>query len=82
MGALHPARRPESFIWANDQVKPVSQLTAEWIFRNIREFHLPHIKSTHLTNSTILGKDGWPEWLARRIDSLVASSLNGCYISA
>jgi hypothetical protein len=29
-----------------------------------------------------LVKDNWPEWLAQRIDALVAPDLNGCYISA
>ena len=69
-------------IFAQDKVKPMSQLTADWIFRNIREFRLPYVKSTHLTNSTTLIKDKWPEWLTRRIDELVAPDLNGCYISA
>ena len=69
-------------IFAQDNVKPMSQLTAGWIFRNIREFDLPYIKSTHLTNSTTLIKDKWPEWLSNRIDELVAPELNGCYISA
>ena len=62
--------------------KPMSELTAAWIFRNIREFRWPYIKSTHLTNSTTLIKDNWPEWLANRIDKLVAPEFNGCFISA
>jgi hypothetical protein len=72
----------EHAIWKRDKAKPMSQLTAEWIFHDVREFNLPYIKSTHLTNSTTLGKDGWPEWLTRRIDALVAPDLNGCYLSA
>lgn len=69
-------------IFAHDKVKPMSQLTGDWIFRNTREFKLPYIKRTHLTNSTTLIKDKWPEWLAKRVDALVAPDLNGCYISA
>ena len=68
-------------IFAQDQVKPMSELTAQWIFRNTREFKFPYIKRTHLTNSNTLVKDNWPEWLTKRIDALIAP-LNGCYISA
>ena len=60
---------------------PMSKLAYEWIFQNIREFELPYVKSTHLTNSTTLVKDNWPEWLAQRIDDLVAPD-DGCKISA
>ena len=60
---------------------PMSKLTHEWIFQNIREFDFPYVKSTHLTNSTTLVKDNWPEWLAQRIDDLVAPN-DGCRISA
>jgi len=69
-------------IFPEVKVKPMSELTAGWIFRNIREFDLPYIKSTHLTNSTTLIKDKWPEWLTKRIDELVEPELNGCHISA
>ena len=72
----------EGSIFPHVKVKPMSQLTADWIFRNIREFDLPYVKSTHVTNSTTLVKDKWPEWLAKRIDDLVAPELNGCHISA
>jgi hypothetical protein len=72
----------EHAIFAQDKVKPMSELTAGWIFRNTREFKLPYIKRTRLTNSTTLVKDKWPQWLTQRIDSLVAPDLNGCYISA
>ena len=72
----------EGAIFKTDKVLPMSKLTAQWIFRNIREFELPYIKSTHVTNSTTLVKDNWPQWLTRRIDSLVRPDFNGCYISA
>ena len=63
------------------KIEPMSKLTARWIFRFDREFNLPYIKSTHLTNSTTLIKDKWPEWLTNRINDLIQPS-NGCYISA
>ena len=72
----------EGALFPQDKVKPMSELTADWIFTNTREFDYPYIKNTHLTNSTTLIKDKWPEWLTHRIDELVAPELNGCYISA
>jgi hypothetical protein len=62
--------------------KPMSELTSDWIFRNVREFDHPFIKSTYLTNSTTLGKDGWASWVAGRIDSLIAPEKNHCFLSA
>ena len=64
------------------QTKSMSQLTSEWIFTGTREFDLPYLKSTYLTNSTTLVKDKWPEWVTGRIDKLVAPLFNECYISA
>lgn len=40
------------------QEKPMSQLTGDWIFRNVREFDHPYVKRAYLTKSTTLGKDG------------------------
>ena len=68
-------------IFPHVTVKPMSQLTADWIFRNVREFDFPYVKSTHVTNSTTLIKDKWPEWLTGRIDELVKPD-NDCHISA
>jgi hypothetical protein len=72
----------EGSVLPHVKVRPMSQLTSDWIFRNIREFNLPYVKSTYLTNSTTLVKDNWPEWLTNRIDDIVAPDLNGCHISA
>ncbi|KAF3905649.1 hypothetical protein ABW21_db0205251 [Orbilia brochopaga] len=64
------------------ETKPMSQLTKQWIFTNIREFDKPYVKSTHLTNSRTLGKDGWAEWMTNRIDSLVRPDANKLWLSA
>jgi FAD binding domain len=64
------------------QEKSMSELTSEWIFRNVREFKHPYVKSTHMTNSTTLGKDGWASWIAGRIDAIVKPEENRCYLSA
>ena len=61
--------------------KPMSQLTAEWIFRNIREFDHPYVKRCYATNSTTLGKDGWASWVTKRIDEIVKPEANRCWLS-
>ena len=62
--------------------KPMSKLTAEWIFRNTREFNHPYVKRTYATNSRTLGKDGWASWVTNRIDAIVKPERNRCYLSA
>jgi hypothetical protein len=57
----------------------MSELTGDWIFRNMREFDHPYIKYTHLTNSTTFGKDGWA---ASRIGAIVMPEENRCWLSA
>jgi len=64
------------------EVKPMSELASKWLFRNTREFDFPYVKSTHVTNSRTLSKDGWAEWVADRIDTIVKPEANKCYISA
>ena len=61
--------------------EPMSELTAKWIFRNVREFDHPYVKRTYLTNSTTLGKDGWASWVTDRIDAVVAPDGNRCWLS-
>jgi hypothetical protein len=62
--------------------KSMSELTSDWIFRNVREFDHPYIKCTHLTDSTTLGKDGWASWITSRIDAIVKPEENRCWLSA
>jgi hypothetical protein len=64
------------------QQKPMSQLTAEWIFRKAREFDHPYVKSTYLTNSTTLGKDDWAGWVTNRIDTAIKPEGNRCWVSS
>ncbi|KAG9244444.1 hypothetical protein BJ878DRAFT_69493 [Calycina marina] len=61
---------------------PMSQLTKKWIFDNIREFDHPYTKSTLLSDSTTLIKDGWPKWCASRVDAIVKPEANRCWLSA
>ncbi|KAF2834333.1 FAD-binding domain-containing protein [Patellaria atrata CBS 101060] len=62
--------------------KPMSKLTGDWIFRNVREFEHPYVKRTYLTNSTTLGRDGWADWVTKRIDAIVKPEANRCWLSA
>ena len=60
----------------------MSELAKGWLFRNIREFNHPYVKSTHTTNSKTLVADGWAEWMAGRIDAIVTPEGNKCFLSA
>jgi len=62
--------------------KPMSQLTAQWIFRNTREFNLPYVKRTYLTTSTSLSTNGWVDWVVDRMDKVVDPIDNGQWLSA
>ncbi|KAJ9664963.1 hypothetical protein H2201_005015 [Coniosporium apollinis] len=64
------------------QQKPMSKLTGDWIFRNVREFDHPYVKRTYLTKSTTLGKNGWASWVTKRIDAIVKPEANRCWLSA
>ena len=72
----------EGSLLAKVHEKPMSELTAEWIFRNVREFNHPYVKRTYSTNSTTLGKDGWADWVTKRIDAIVKPEANRCWLSA
>ncbi|ETN43375.1 uncharacterized protein HMPREF1541_02534 [Cyphellophora europaea CBS 101466] len=61
--------------------KPMSELTRKWLFMNVREFPLPYVKRTYLTNSTTLTKDHWPEWVSDRIDEVVGTWDNKLWLS-
>jgi hypothetical protein len=47
--------------------KPMSQLTKDWIFTNVREFCLPYEKRTYVTKQ-LRDPVEWPRWCAGRID--------------
>ena len=64
------------------QQTPMSKLTGEWIFRNVREFDHPYVKRTYSTNSSTLGQDGWAGWVTDRIDAVVKPEANRCWLSA
>ncbi|KAJ7484771.1 hypothetical protein B0H11DRAFT_1722740 [Mycena galericulata] len=74
--------RTGHFFQSGVEEKPMSELTAGWIFRNTREFDLPYVKRTYLTKSTTLVKDGWVDWVVRRMDEIVEPDDNGQWLSA
>lgn len=59
----------------------MSKLTNKWIFRNIREFDMPYNNRTYITNSKTLSKDGWANWVTKRVDKIVSDNNNGCKVS-
>lgn len=58
-------------IWHWDLREPMSKMTGEWIFRNVREFDHPYVKRTYLTTSTTLTKDKWVDQVVGQIDKVV-----------
>ena len=72
----------DSFFTLGVQKKPMSVMTGDWIFNNVREFNHPFVKRCYLTKSRTLGKDGWAQWAIDRIHALVGPDDNDCYLSA
>ena len=70
-----------SFFTLGIQTKPMSKMTGDWIFRNIREYNHPYNKRTYLTNSHTLGRNGWSQYITDRIDAIVEPDHNDCYLS-
>jgi len=62
---------------------PMSQLTRQWIFPNIREFQLPYEKRTYLTNfnDAQLEATGWTDWVSDRIDYIHKHMPRSCRLS-
>ncbi|KAF9949220.1 hypothetical protein BGZ72_008980 [Mortierella alpina] len=60
---------------------PMSQLAADWIFQNIREFNLRYVKRTYMSNSTTLKADGWTDWVSGRVDAIEGDLNSGCKLS-
>ncbi|KAK3049062.1 hypothetical protein LTR09_009716 [Extremus antarcticus] len=71
--------------FGKDTPKRMSEMTGEWIFRNIREFDHPYEKRTYLTNSTTLVRDGWVEQVSKRVHRVISPSLKDeflqCWVS-
>ncbi|RFU28007.1 hypothetical protein B7463_g8323, partial [Scytalidium lignicola] len=64
------------------RTKPMSELTGQWIFTNVREFNHPYVKSAQFTNSRTLAADGWAEWVTGRIDGIVKPQKHKCFVLA
>ncbi|KAF4619025.1 hypothetical protein G7Y89_g14823 [Cudoniella acicularis] len=60
---------------------PMSIMAGRWLFNNRREFDLPYVKSTRLSDSKTLTKDGWVDWIAGRIENIIDTE-NGLSLSA
>ncbi|KAH6901115.1 hypothetical protein BKA70DRAFT_1524780 [Coprinopsis sp. MPI-PUGE-AT-0042] len=61
--------------------KPMSELTADWIFHSKREFKKPYVKRTYVTKSTNLSTNGWVKWVEGRMAEIL-KPLNGQWLAA
>ncbi|KAK0510058.1 hypothetical protein JMJ35_007452 [Cladonia borealis] len=74
-------------IHAGNIVKPMSQMTGEWLFTNPREFDHPYEKRTYMTNSTTLAKGKWVDQVSDQINQVIPPSLKhfdlwtNCFLS-
>ncbi|KAG0279859.1 hypothetical protein BGZ96_001799 [Linnemannia gamsii] len=64
-----------------DKPRPLSELTGQWIFQNVREFEEPYIKRTFMSNSKTLVEDGWTTYVCDRIHEIESNPFNGCDLS-
>ena len=65
-----------------DSPTPMSQLTAQWVYMNIREFELPYEKRTYMSGPRSMGFDkDWAATTARRIDMIQGDLFNWCKLS-
>lgn len=60
---------------------PMSKLTTKWIFKNVREFEMPYVKRTYMSNSKTFRNDGWTDWVCNRIDKIQSDWNNGCKLA-
>jgi hypothetical protein len=67
-------------VFNDDNVKPMSTLTAEWIFRQDREYDYPYVKRAYLTTAINLSQNGWVKWATGRVDEVIQTS--GHYVAA
>ena len=72
----------DSWFQPGVEKKPMSELTAQWIFRNTREFDLAYVKRTYVTKATNLSTNGWVDWVVSRMDRVVQPIGNGQWLSA
>jgi hypothetical protein len=59
---------------------PISVLTSDWVFQNVREYLLPYEKRTYMTNSTSLITSNWASWAADQISHIETSLFDGCKV--
>ncbi|KAG0215331.1 hypothetical protein BGX28_000071, partial [Mortierella sp. GBA30] len=64
-----------------DELQPLSELTGDWIFQNVREFDMPYVKRVYMSNSKTLEKDGWTDWMCNRIDEIERNPFSCCKLS-
>ncbi|KAG0215368.1 hypothetical protein BGX28_000108 [Mortierella sp. GBA30] len=65
----------------DNEPTPMSTLTSHWIFQNVREFDLPYVKRTYMSNSRTLKEDRWTDWVCNRINHIQTNAFNECKLA-
>ena len=60
--------------------KKMSDLTNEWILKNVRELDHPYMKQTHVTNLKTLDANNFVDWVTTRADDISQIGSN-CWLS-
>ncbi|KAH6677094.1 putative FAD-linked oxidoreductase [Halenospora varia] len=61
----------------------MSKMTSKWwILDAVREYPMPYVKSTRVSDKKDLAESGWAKWITGRIEEVVAPSNNGLFICA
>jgi hypothetical protein len=59
---------------------PMTNLSAAWVFGNVREYMMPYKKRTQLSNSMTLAQDGWAKWISDHIDEIQSHPEKGVHL--
>jgi len=72
----------DCFVTRRDDIvhTPISEsVTQLWTYRGTREFNYPFVKNVQLTDK-VADPEGWPEWVATRIDELIGLGDEGLMV--
>jgi hypothetical protein len=62
---------------------PMSVMTSTWwVLDAVREYPMPYVKSTRVSDKKNLAETGWAQWLTERIEEVVEPHGNGLFICA
>jgi hypothetical protein len=62
---------------------PMSHMTSKWwVLDAVREYPMPYVKTTRVSDKKNLAETGWAKWLTERIEEVVQPKDNGLFICA